>query len=110
MIKSDFQQILPEDCKQYQELAVRYGKLNSEDGTEAYELMQMSWAIAQRWSEIQASTAKIASGDYKNILKTDFKTWAYQRYRQSQLIHESCRVIWRQANEYEIYLKKQNKI
>ena len=107
MIKSDFQQILPVDCKQYNELAVRYSKLTPENGTEAYDLMQMSWAIAQRWSEIQASTAKIANADNRDLLKTDFKNWAYQRYRQAQLIHESTRVIWRAANDYEIFLKKQ---
>jgi hypothetical protein len=107
MIKSEFQDILPEDCKQYNELATRYLKLNPENGTEAFDLMQISWSIAQRWSELQASTAKIANMDNVDILKTDFKTWAYQRYRQAQLIHESCRVIWRQANEQALYFERQ---
>src|SRR3990172_5280106 len=98
MIKSDFQNILPGDCKIYNEISKRYMELKTEDGEEAYTLMKESWAIAQRWSELQASTNKISNMDISNFLKTDFKTWAYQRYRQMQLIHESCRIIWRQAN------------
>lgn len=107
IIKSDFQDVLPDDSKQFREVAERYMRLNPEDGKESFDLMKLSWSLAQRWSEIQATTAKIASFDKVEIQKTDFKTWSYQRYRQMQLIHESCRSIWRSANEYELFLRKQ---
>ncbi|MCP4990534.1 MAG: hypothetical protein GY928_32180 [Colwellia sp.] len=108
MIKSDFQKVLPEDSKQYREVSERYMKLTTENGTEAYDLMKLSWNLAQRWSEIQASTSKIAAMDHVDIMKTDFKAWAYQRYRQMQLIHESCRMIWGKASDYELFLRKSN--
>lgn len=107
MVKSDFQQVLPEDTAIYNKCAKKYLSLNSEDGETAFDLMKESWSIAQRWSEIQASTSKIANMDNVDIMKTDFKTWAYQRYRQMQLIHESCRVIWRQANEQALFFERQ---
>ena len=107
MIKSDFQKILPEDCKQYNNVSQRYLELIPEDGNTAFDLMKDSWALAQRWSEIQATTGKIANMDNADIQKTDFKTWAYQRYRQMQLIHESCRVIWRQTNEQALFFERQ---
>lgn len=106
MIKSDFSKILPEDCKQFNEVSARYINLEATNGTEAFDLMKTSWALAQRWSEIQATTSKIMTQDIVNVQKTDFKTWAYQRYRQMQLIHESCRVIWRQENEQALYFKR----
>lgn len=106
-IKSDFQIILPEDSKQFNDAAKKYMELNTEDGTAAFDLMKESWALAQRWSELQASTGKISNMDNVDIMKTDFKTWCYQRYRQMQLIHESCRVIWRQANEQALFFERQ---
>lgn len=108
MIKSDFQKILPEDSKQFQSIADRYMNISPENGVEAFNLMKESWALAQRWSELQASANKIASMDSVDIMKTDFKKWCYERYRQMQLIHESTRMIWRQASEYELFLKKNN--
>jgi hypothetical protein len=107
-MKSDFDKILPQDCKQFNDVAKRYMNLDSTNGSEAFYLMKQSWALAQRWSEIQATTSKIASMDNIDIQKTDFKTWAYQRYRQMQLIHESCRVIWRQENEQALYFERQS--
>jgi len=109
-IKSDFQLILPEDCGQYDEVFERYIDLATEDGDEAFYLAKTSLVLAQRWSEIQASTNKIVSmsdGDGKNVQKTDFKAWAYQRYRNLQLIHEHCRIIWRQVNEQALYFERQ---
>lgn len=109
VIKSDFQDILQEDCKQYMALAKRYLDLKTEDGEEAYKLMKESWSAAQRWSEIQASARKIRDMADKNINLTDLKEFAYQRYRQLQLMHESTRIIWRSANEYLMWERKQEK-
>lgn len=108
MIKSDFQKVLPEDSKQFSEIADRYMKLNPENGTEAFNLMKESWSLAQRWSELQASANKIVSLNGVDIMRTDFKKWCYERYRQMQLVHESTRMIWRAANELDLFLKKNN--
>lgn len=104
-IKSDFQEILPEDCKQFNDVAQAYLDLHPENYSDAYILMQQSWSIAQRWSEIQASSRKIANLR-PEVQKTDFSTWAYQRYRQMQEIHVSCRVIWRMGEDQAKYFER----
>ena len=109
-IKSDFQEILPEDCKQYNETFKRYMNLATENVDEAYILMKESLQVAQRWSEIQATTRKIRDASDKDFNLTAFKDWAYQRYRQMQLVHESCRIIWRQGSEYLIWSRKNTEI
>lgn len=106
IIKSDFQDILKDDCEQYKVLAKRYLELKTEDAEEAYALMKDAWAAAQRWSEIQASARKIRDLSDRNINLTDLKDFAYQRYRQLQLMHESSRVIWKQANDYLMWERK----
>ena len=105
-IKSDFQEILPDDCKQYNEVFKRYLDLNSENVEEAYSLMKDSLMLAQRWSEIQATARKIKDVSDKDFVVTAFKDWAYQRYRQMQLVHESSRMIWKQANEYLMWSRR----
>ena len=110
-IKSDFQEILPDDCRQYNEVFKRYLELNSENVEEAYSLMKDSLMkdslmLAQRWSEIQATARKIKDASDKDFVVTAFKDWAYQRYRQMQLVHESSRMIWKQANEYLMWSRR----
>lgn len=105
-IKSDFQEILPDDCKQYNEVFKRYLELNGENVEEAYKLMKDSLMLAQRWSEIQATARKIKDASGKDFVVTAFKDWAYQRYRQMQLIHESTRIIWRAGNEYLMWSRR----
>lgn len=107
VIKSDFQDLLKEDCEQYKALAKRYIDLKTEDADEAYALMKDAWAAAQRWSEIQACARKIKNMADRDINLTDLKDFAYQRYRQLQLMHESSRMIWKQANDYLIWTRKQ---
>ena len=106
IIKSDIQQLLPDDCKQFNALAKRYIELTTEDADEAFMIMKESWAMAQRWSELQASSRKIRDLAPKDITLSEIKDFCYQRYRQMQLIHESSRVIWRQANDYLKFLRK----
>ena len=49
IIKSDFQDLLKEDCEQYKALAKRYIDLATEDVEGAYALMKDAWVAAQRW-------------------------------------------------------------
>lgn len=81
VIKSDFQDLLKEDCKQYKVLAKRYLALRTEDADEAYALMKDAWAAAQRWSEIQSCARKIKNMSERDVNLTDLKEFAYQRYR-----------------------------
>lgn len=106
VIKSDFQDILKEDCEQYKELAKRYIDLTTEDVEGAYKLMKESWSAAQRWSEIQACARKIKNMADRDINLTDLKDFSYQRYRQLHLMHESSRMIWKQANDYLMWERK----
>lgn len=106
VIKSDFQEILKEDCEQYKTLAKRYLDLTTEDVEGAYALMKDAWAAAQRWSEIQACARKIKNMSDRDVNLTDLKEFAYQRYRQLQLMHESARMIWKQANDYLMWERK----
>lgn len=110
VIRSDFQDILPDDSKQYQIMAKSYANLTQEDTKEAYKLMKKSWVLAQRWSELQASAKKIQALADENPNITDLKAWCYQRYRQCQLIHESCRAIWRAGNEEEAWLRRNKEV
>ena len=106
VIKSDIQQLLPEDCKQFNALAKRYIELTTEDADESFMIMKESWAMAQRWSELQASSRKIRDLAPKDVTLSEIKEFCYQRYRQMQLIHESSRCIWRSANDYIKFLRK----
>lgn len=106
VIKSDLQQLLPDDCKQFNALAKRYLDLNPEDADEAFSLMKESWAMAQRWSELQASNRKIRDLAKQDVTLTEIKDFCYQRYRQMQLIHESSRCIWRSVNDYIMWERK----
>ena len=107
MIKSDFVELLPEDIKEYRRLSKEYMALVPEDGDLAFRLMKESWALAQRWSEIQACSRKIHDMAKIDFSVTAFKDWAYQKYRQMQNIHDSTRMIWSRANEEATWLKRQ---
>ena len=67
------------------------------------ELTTDSWLLANRWSEIQSLASKIAQNT--DINKTDFSNWAYQKYRQLQEMHITCRSWYRLAKEDEKQLK-----
>jgi surface protein len=67
------------------------------DITGLQQLTIDSWLLATRWSEIQSNAVKIAS-DF-GVNKTDFSTWAYQKYRQLQEMHITCRSWHRSAKE-----------
>ena len=96
-MKSQFEEIVPEDFKLFREIATRFQKVKMEDLQELYQLSVDSWLLATRWSEIQSNASKIASD--KDINKTDFATWAYQKYRQLQELHITVRSWYRLSCE-----------
>lgn len=102
-MKSEFEEIVKEDFIQYKEIARRFRDVKMEDCIELQNLTTDSWLLATRWSEIQSLASKIAQDN--NLNKTDFGTWAYQKYRQLQEMHITCRSWYRLAKEDERTLK-----
>ena len=96
-MKSDFESIVKEDFAQYREIAKRFRDVQMENCFELQQLTIDSWLLANRWSEIQSNSIKI-SKEF-GINKTDFNTWAYQKYRQLQEMHITTRSWHRMAKE-----------
>ena len=90
-------QEIKEDCELYRELARRYLALDLTDPLLCFEVKKEAWALAQRWSDIASMATKIAR--LHDASKTDFRDWAYQRYRQLQYMHEDARMMWNKAEE-----------
>jgi len=102
-ISSQFEKIVQEDFNQFREISQRFQKVEMTDAQTLYQLSIDSWLLATRWSEIQSNASKIA---FENeISKTDFGTWSYQKYRQLQEMHITCRSWFRLAKEDERMLK-----
>ena len=97
--KSQFEKICPEDFKQFRDVAERFQKISTLDRKGLEELKKDTWLLGTRWSEIQSNARKIAQ--QYGISKTDFGEWAYQKYRQLQELHITCRSWYRQAWEDE---------
>ena len=102
-IKSPFEKIVQEDFKQYRKIAKRFMNIQMEDINGLNQLSIDSWLLANRWSDIQSLASKIAQDN--GINKTDFGTWAYQKYRQLQEMHITCRSWYRLAKEDERMLR-----
>ena len=102
-MKSEFELIVKDDFQQYKDIAKRFRDVQMEDCIELQNLTTDSWLLATRWSEIQSLASKIAQDN--GINKTDFGTWAYQKYRQLQEMHITCRSWYRLAKEDEKMLK-----
>ena len=102
-MKSEFEFIVKEDFEQYRNIAKRFRDIQMEDILGLKELTTDSWLLANRWSEIQSLASKIAQNT--DINKTDFSNWAYQKYRQLQEMHITCRSWYRLAKEDEKQLK-----
>lgn len=98
-MKSEFEFIVKEDFEQYRDIAKRFRDIQMEDILGLKELTTDSWLLANRWSEIQSLASKIAQNT--EINKTDFSNWAYQKYRQLQEMHITCRSWYRLAKEDE---------
>ena len=102
-MKSEFEEIVKDDFKQYKDISRRFRDVKMEDYVELQALTVDSWLLATRWSEIQSIASKIAQ-DYE-VNKTDFGNWAYQKYRQLQEMHITCRSWYRLAKQDEQMLK-----
>lgn len=102
-MKSEFENIVITDFQQFREIAERFKNVQMEDIEELNQLCVDSWLLATRWSEIQSLASKIAQENGLN--KTDFGTWAYQKYRQLQEMHITCRSWYRLAKEDERVLR-----
>lgn len=97
ILKSQFEILVEEDCKQYREIFKKYKNKNPEDIETLYNLVSESLMLAQRWSDI-SSNASVYAKTFR-ISKTDFKDWTYQRYRNLQEMHTDCRVFYKDAKE-----------
>lgn len=96
-VKSNFENIFPEDFRQFRDISIKFQKVRLEDAETLHELTIDSWLLATRWSEIQSVANKIAQEN--DIRKSDFTDWAYQKYRQLQEMHITCRSWYRLAVE-----------
>lgn len=96
-MKSQFESILKDDCKQFNELFDRYKKKKIEDLEELHNISTMALILAQRWCEIQSNASVIAKE--VGASKTDFQQWAYQHYRNLQEMHIDCRSLYKCARE-----------
>lgn len=94
-----FEEIVKDDFSQYREISKRFKNVELTNQDELRKLTIEAWLLATRWSEIQAEAVKIAS-EYE-VNKTDFSNWAYQKYRQLQELHITCRTWHRLAKEEE---------
>ena len=95
--KSQFEDVCKEDFKQFREISKRFQNIDMTDLDGLNELCIDSWLLATRWSEIQSNSVKL-SKEF-GINKTDFNTWAYQKYRQLQEMHITVRSWYRMAKE-----------
>lgn len=98
-MKSNFEEIVQEDFNQFRDISKRFQHVQMENADELLQISIDSWLLATRWSEIQSIASKIAQQHEVN--KTDFGTWAYQKYRQLQEMHITCRSWYRLAKEDE---------
>lgn len=98
-MESQFEQIVKDDMKQFREVSKRFMNVSPENIAELYQLSIDSWLLATRWSEIQSNASKIAID--LDVNKCDFKDYCYQKYRQLQEMHITCRSWYRLAKEDE---------
>lgn len=93
---SQFEQLVKEDFEQYREIARRFKNIDMTNIDGLWQLTIDSWLLATRWSEIQSNSTIFKD---QNINKTDFQNWAYQKYRQLQELHITCRSWYKLARE-----------
>lgn len=107
-MKSEFEKICSEDFEQFREISRRFQNVQMENAEELFQISIDSWLLATRWSEIQSNASKIAQEN--GITKMDFQNWAYQKYRQLQEMHITCRSWFRLAKEDEKLLRTMERI
>lgn len=95
-MKSQFEELVKEDFEQFREISRRFAKIEMTNIDGLRQLTIDSWLLATRWSEIQSNSTIFKD---KQVNKTDFQNWAYQKYRQLQELHITCRSWYRLAVE-----------
>lgn len=103
IVKSQFEALVQEDMNQFRNVAERFQNIDMMDKEGLLELQKDTWLLGTRWSEIQSNASKIAQEH--GIKKTDFSEYCYQKYRQLQELHITCRSWYRQAWEDERALR-----
>lgn len=98
-MKSQFEELMQEDYNQFRDIMKRFQKVNMEDLQELYQLSKDSLLLQTRWSEIQSNSSKIATEN--NFNKTEFSTWAYQKYRILQELQITVRSWYRLSKDDE---------
>ena len=88
--------MLEEDIKQYNALIKEFKRLNSSNYADAYKLAQLSLMYADRWNEIMLDSVKYSKE--LDVTKSDFSSYAYQKYKILMKIHDFCRMIYRQGS------------
>ena len=96
-MKSEFENIIPDDIAQYRDISKRFKNVKMENVEELNQLTIDTWLLACRWSEIQSLSKKIAQEH--GVSKCDFQDYAYQKYRQLQELHVTCRSWYKLAVE-----------
>jgi hypothetical protein len=100
-MKSNFESIVPEDFKQYRQIADRFQKVQMEDCDTLNRLSIDAWIIACRWNNISSNSRKIAE-EY-NVSKTDFCDWSYHIYSLLKELHITTRSWYNNAiKDYEL--------
>lgn len=88
--------MLEEDIKQYDALIVEFKRLSSSDYSSAYNLSQLSLMYADRWNEIMLDSVKYSKE--LDVTKSDFSSYAYQKYKILMKIHDFTRMVYRQGS------------
>ena len=88
--------MLEEDIKQYNELVSSFKALSSSDYTTAYNLSQDAIILADRWNEVMLNSVKYSKE--LEVTKSDFTSYAYQKFKILMKIHDFCRVVYRQGS------------
>lgn len=89
--------LFKEDLANYNQILTDYESLVSEDGQTAYTLAIKSLLNADRWNEIMLNSSKLAKEH--EVSKTALYSYCYHKYRVMMVVHEFCRVVFRNCNE-----------
>lgn len=101
-MKSQFEEIVPDDFKLFREIAIRFQKVKMEDVAELNSISVDAWLLACRWNNISSNAKQIAQ-NYADISKSDFGDWAYHIYSLLKELHISSRSWYNNAvKDYEL--------
>ena len=81
-MKSQFEEYVEEDCKQFEEVCKYYKNKTPEDIDTLYNLTTECLMLSQRWSDIASNSSLYA-----------------KKYRTLQEMHVDCRVFYGDAKD-----------